>query len=100
LLPEDHTDRGLWIIAASCAGAVAGLAPDLLEPAIHPNHRAFFHSVGVALALGYAGKKTWDGVKKDGSPIEPLTILVLALASGYGSHLTADFLTPKSLPLL
>src|SRR6266700_3269721 len=36
------------------AGAFAGLAPDILEPATSPNHRQFFHSVIAAGLVAYA----------------------------------------------
>lgn len=35
-------------LAAGAIGAALGKLPALIEPAIHPHHRQFFHSVVVA----------------------------------------------------
>lgn len=38
-------------IAVCGGGALCGTLPDLVEPAINPNHRRFFHSVAFAVIL-------------------------------------------------
>ena len=30
-------------ITAACVGFTCGTLPDVIEPALHPNHRQFFH---------------------------------------------------------
>ena len=42
--------------------AVLGSVPDLLEPATHPNHRQFFHSVlfGLTVAGGLLKLYEWN----------------------------------------
>lgn len=44
---------GLLLLSTGAAAAVNRL-PDVLEPAVHPNHRAFFHSfaLGALLVFG------------------------------------------------
>lgn len=80
-----------------CTGAasLAALAPDVLEPADSPNHRAFFHSVAMAAIVAYmmTGKHTgkWPAF---------LTLIVGAAGVGYLSHLAADATTPKSINLV
>jgi len=39
--------------------AVCGTLPDVLEPALHPNHRQFYHSLGFAALLGYGTYKLY-----------------------------------------
>ncbi len=76
-------------------GAFFGLLPDLLEPALHPNHRSIFHSV---IALGGAGCLGYKVIK---SPLdsESKSYVLTALAS-FASHLVLDSTTPKGLPFL
>jgi hypothetical protein len=47
------------LLLATGVGMVVGLLPDLLEPALHPNHRQFFHSYAVTALLAHA-----DNTKK------------------------------------
>jgi inner membrane protein len=77
-------------------GGLAAMLPDILEPATHPGHRQFFHSIVLlgAIILGsYA-----LGQRFDMSAL--LKGFMLAAVVGYGSHLIADGLTPSGLPLL
>lgn len=83
-------------------GAAAALMPslpDLLEPAIHPNHRKFFHSVAAALLVAHGIHKAykWDaqsGWERVGRA------LILAGGAAYLAHLARDAFTAKSLPLI
>ena len=79
----------------AAAGATIAALPDILEPARHPNHRAFFHSVCCcgALAYGAFGKhsKGWTDDNRDAAS---------ASALAYISHLLLDAGTPKSLPFI
>lgn len=85
----------LGCIAVGTAGA---LLPDLIEPAITPNHRGFAHSVAVGAALIRfatdrcgAQNRAWDEFRK---------MLCASATAGYLSHLVADGCTARSLPLL
>ena len=90
---EDPTLGGL--LATGAVGAGAAALPDLLEPAVSPNHRAGFHSWLAAGVLGVA-----SAVSAKSELPDEAKIAVLSFASGYGSHLLADATTPKGLPLL
>lgn len=73
--------------------------PDLLEPAIHPHHRQFFHSLAFWGLLGYGLKKAYDWTPEDrGGRI--LRFAALCAGVGYISHLVIDGFSPRSLPLL
>ncbi len=82
------------LATGSCV--LGSLAPDGLEPAITPCHRAVAHSLGAgALAVRAIGE-TWR--PSEDSVVQNLFIGFLAL--GYVSHLIMDAGTPKGLPLL
>jgi inner membrane protein len=84
------------LLLATGIGVVAGIAPDLLEPAVNPHHRRFFHSFAAAGLLAQATREAW---KNDSLPQE--TKLAASLASAaYFSHLLADAYTPRGLPLI
>jgi len=73
--------------------------PDILEPATSPNHRAFFHSVTFAAAVGVGLQKLhqWQ-------PETALDIFLKRVAQVAGAayliHLALDLTTAKSLPLM
>lgn len=86
-------------LAHAGVAAACGTLPDLLEPAHHPNHRQFLHSLTFAFGLGmglYHVHK-WQ-------PEEPwqkhLRTLTLIAGGAYLVHLAMDATTPKSLPLI
>ena len=80
-------------IAASGLGAIL---PDVIEPALNPRHRKFFHSVLVLAAIATFLSKFRDPTK----PQEPWQAIVEGLSRGYLRHLCFDFCTPACLPLL
>ncbi len=81
-------------LIAAGIGAIGGLVPDLLEPAVHPNHRAFFHSYAAGGLLAVAN----DHLSRN-RDIEPTVRAALHLGSvGFASHLWADAGTTKGLP--
>jgi inner membrane protein len=79
-----------------CVGSVGGVLPDRLEPAIHPHHRKFFHSIlflsliGVGLFLLWDNKGIADWIKW----------LLTALAVAFIIHLIIDGFTPAGLPVV
>lgn len=73
--------------------------PDVLEPAIHPNHRQFFHSVAFASLLGVAGYKIYKW-NPDNLFDEAIRFALMVAVGAYGIHLLLDASTPKSLPLI
>lgn len=94
VLGREPTWLGL-ATSVGVGGAAASL-PDLLEPASHPNHRAFFHSVAFNSLLAVSIRKGWL------SPVLPSDQKGLLTISGlaYLSHPCLDAFTPKGLPFL
>lgn len=88
-----------WPIAGGVLGAALTGIPDYLEPALHPNHRQFFHSLVCAASLAYGLKILYDWQPQ--SPEGSLARKVCMVAIGaYLIHLALDATTAKSLPLL
>jgi inner membrane protein len=79
-------------------GLFTGVAPDAIEPAIHPNHRAFGHSL--ALGTGLTKFAIVNCCKENGDWQEFLKILLAVGTVTYVCHLIADGFTAKGLPLL
>ena len=94
----DQEPSGMPIASAGIA-ACLGCVPDRLEPAIHPNHRQFFHSFAVGALLIYAGKKVY-GWRPDDDLGKAMRYVALVGIAAYGVHLAMDALTKKSLPLV
>jgi membrane-bound metal-dependent hydrolase YbcI (DUF457 family) len=86
-----------WLEFAGCGlvGGVVGLVPDLIEPAVSPNHRGFFHSVGWGTALFYIthGPHSRNWTDGDRTAAQMLCLCYL-------SHLVADASTPKGINLI
>jgi len=86
-------------LISGLAAAGLGKLPDQLEPAIHPNHRQFFHSLAMAGMVGYGMYKTYKWQPDD--PVYQMLRWVLLIAGGaYLTHLVMDRFTAKSLPLV
>lgn len=86
------------VVGAVLAAATTNL-PDLIEPALHPNHRQFFHSVAFAGILGWGAYKVYEWEAEH--PVDKAIRLVLLVgAAGYLIHLALDACSPKSLPLI
>jgi inner membrane protein len=95
--PEDH-----WVkhpLVAAGLGAGCGTLPDLLEPALHPNHRQFFHSVVFAALVGVGLYKAYNWEPQSTSESILRTIVLIGGVS-YLVHLAMDSATRKSLPLM
>lgn len=114
------------ILGRIAGGAVGGLLPDKLEPAIHPRHRKTCHSVSAgtgissvvrfACTLDDAGRMEADKLRQIAS-VEPNTLMnvlnrvcawiveflgsaFVGVIVGYLSHLALDFFSPASIPLI
>ncbi len=95
---KQQKESGKPLAGAALAAALTNL-PDILEPASHPNHRQFFHSLAFAGVLGVAAHKlyTWE----PDNPFDEATRFILLVGvAGYLIHLLLDAGTPKSLPLV
>lgn len=86
-------------LLGSAAAAFFTNLPDILEPATSPNHRAMFHSLAFATLLGtclYQLNK-WQTETELESLMKGVGMLAV---SAYLIHLSLDFTTAKSLPLI
>lgn len=86
-------------LAAACVGATCGTLPDLFEPAFHPNHRQFFHSLAFAGLMGYACYRLYQWKPETGTE-ELMRFFLLTAGGAYLTHLAMDAFSPKSLPLV
>ena len=88
----------LELLLYSIGGAVAGILPDILEPATNPNHRSFFHSIFALLMITQGNNSVWDQTNQALTNDQRVAISILSAA--YCSHLATDGLTRKGLPIL
>lgn len=77
-------------------GGLAGVLPDVLEPATSPSHRSFFHSIALLLMLTYGNLKAWESQNLT----DDQKLVISLLSASYSSHLLSDSSTPKSIPFL
>lgn len=84
--------------AALLAGKLGSL-PDMLEPAFHPNHRGFFHSVTFLAGVGYGGYRLYKWEPEDDFG-KLLRWMGMVTCGAIGVHLLMDATTRKSLPLI
>lgn len=91
--------RSIKPLLGSALAAVLTNLPDVLEPAAHPNHRQFFHSLtfgGLLVAAGYKVYK-WE---TDNPFDDAIRFVLLVGAGAYLVHLLLDAGTPRSLPIM
>lgn len=88
-----------WPLAGAGLATVATNLPDLIEPAVNPHHRQFFHSLAFAGMLIVGGKALydWQPQTDDGRFWRKVGLIGLG---AYLCHLALDATTPRSLPLL
>lgn len=81
------------LLAAVCTNI-----PDMLEPAIHPHHRQFFHSLVFAglVASGMYEAYNWSPETDFDKFVR---FCLLGAGAGILVHLAMDFATPRSLPV-
>ena len=84
-------------ITGAIGGAIGGILPDIVEPAIHPHHRSIAHSYFAATFVTYQLRKEFQNYQANNSLFE---VFLIAVKTGYLSHLGFDWTTPKSLPFL
>lgn len=97
--PEDQQKGIANPLVGGTASALLASLPDAIEPAIHPHHRQFFHSVAFAGLVGYGLHRAYHW-KPDTNGQELLRIAALFVGSAYLLHLAADLFTARSLPVL
>ena len=86
----------LGALGSLIVGGLAGIAPDMLEPATGPSHRSFFHSIAFLVVLAYGNQKIWESPNLT----EDQKLIISMLSAAYGSHLVSDSVTPKSIPFI
>ncbi len=121
----EGNDKLCYYVGAGIGGAGGGCLPDVLEPALCPNHRQFSHGILPALVVENLTRgKRAEAVRSlldwalsadpgcyafklvDGTLIVPrwarflIAGIVKGMPAGYASHLVLDALTPKCLPLI
>lgn len=98
VVDDNHKGFGDRVVVAVAAigGVLGGMLPDILEPATSPNHRGVAHSWVVLLGLGILGVLLW----RNRDRVNLAQAFRDGLVAGYCSHLIADSVTPKALPLI
>jgi membrane-bound metal-dependent hydrolase YbcI (DUF457 family) len=100
-IKHGQQDRINWIevlgytAGGATIGTIGGILPDLLEPANHPHHRKFFHSVTATTAVGYG---IYKAHKSDMSHESKTAITTIGV--GYISHVLLDSETPMGIPAI
>lgn len=86
-------------LSGSLLAALCTNMPDILEPAVHPHHRQFFHSIAFAALIGGGMYKLYQWETE--TEMEKILKFCLLVAGGaYLIHLAMDACTRRSLPLL
>lgn len=107
---REQIDLGHALLSTG-VGFAGGRLPDIIEPPLHPNHRAFFHSFVFGSILGIGVVKIWKVLKDMVAKREDLgkyrftktdiafgllfvVFIVLII------HLAMDAFTKKGLPII
>ena len=99
---QEYLEEGEITGKSLAAGGLAALTarlPDILEPAYHPNHRQFFHSLTCAglLVGGMYHLYKWE---TEDEFEKFLRFAGLVAGGSYLIHLLCDSRTPKGLPII
>lgn len=91
--------RAAEALGSAALAAALGSIPDWLEPASHPNHRQFFHSIAFGLIIG---RGIYDLYRWQPTDDWGCVLRVVGVVAGgaYITHLIMDATTKKSLPLM
>ena len=107
---KEKVEFGHLMLSAG-TGVISGRIPDIIEPPINPNHRAFFHSFTFGLILGFGMKELWKTIKAkamvrkvQGNPSVSGTEILLGLffvvLLVILLHLVMDGFTKRGLPII
>lgn len=99
------------LLLSTGTGAAVSRLPDILEPAFHPNHRAFFHSFTFGALLGFAGVQVVKKIKEKRrqrktlglqqiSGTEILLAIALVAIVVISLYLLMDMFTKRGLPVV
>ncbi|MEX2523726.1 MAG: metal-dependent hydrolase [Gammaproteobacteria bacterium] len=98
---REYKESGEISLETFTAGGVATLTarlPDIIEPACHPNHRQFFHSLAFAGTISYGMYRLYEW-EPESDLDKTLRLAGLAAGASYLIHLLLDARTPKGLPV-
>ena len=107
---KEQVDLGELILSTG-VGVSTSRLPDILEPAIHPNHRAFYHSLAFGSVVGFVGVQAWkdfqfrrnerrvEGIQQ-WSFREYVDIAVIIACGSIVLHLIMDGTTKKGLNII
>ena len=85
----------LGAVGSSLLGGTAAKLPDYLEPPTSPNHRGFFHSKSMGVALTSILQRAAESMTLS----DEGKLLTAIVGFSYLSHLALDSKTNKGLPL-
>lgn len=110
VLQKNNSRIGLpYTALAVTIGGASGRLPDFIEPALHPNHRSFFHSYLFGFFLVYIGKYFYDFLRRkdseevDDKKIDWFKVIIFIIFIGiaaYIIHLLLDAFSRKGLPFI
>lgn len=84
------------LFGVGLCGGIAGILPDILEPATNPNHRSIVHSI-TTCTIFYETNKF---IQLSDNVTVKQKAFAKSMYGAYGSQLLLDGTTPKGLPLL
>jgi len=96
---REHGEATAWPLVGGGLAAIFTKLPDVLEPAVNPNHRQFFHSLAfaAAVAVGWKALYDWQPETDDARFWRKVGMIG---AGAYLCHLVLDATTKRSLPLI
>ena len=94
-MADEQPALGEFLVAIA-AGATLACLHDVLEPAVHPNHRALFHGLALNFAAAAGLRRLWR--RPDIESHQKRLLISLGLA--FLTHPVLDAMSPKGLPLL
>jgi membrane-bound metal-dependent hydrolase YbcI (DUF457 family) len=86
-------------VVSTVLAGILGTLPDKIEPALHPHHRQFYHSVTLGVGVWWLGRQVYKW-RPESELGEIARFLLLVAGGAYLSHLALDALTKRSLPLV
>ena len=95
----DGEENTVKAAGGAILAAVLTNLPDILEPAINPHHRQFYHSQVIACGIGMVGCSLLKWKPEDDLE-KGMRLFLLVGCGAYLIHLASDSLTRRSLPIL
>lgn len=107
---KEQVDLGELILSAG-VGVGTSRIPDILEPPINPNHRAFYHSLAFGFLIGFVGTRAWKDFqlrrnerRVEGRELwsiqEYIDVAILIVCGSILLHLAMDGFTKKGLNII